>query len=97
MGKENHNVFDNLLVINDIIPGVCHDADLMKQDLQASHKDVEEAAARVIPLAQNPTHHTPGQLESGEVHDLEVRPIVLASLLAVGVEERGDVDHVHFK
>ena len=97
MVEEDHDILDNLLVINDIIPGVCHNAHPRKQNLQAGHEDVEEANARVIPLAQNPTHHTPGQLESGEVHDLEVRPVVLASLLAVGVEERGDVDHIHFK
>ena len=97
MGKENNNVFDNLLVINDIIPGVCNDADPVEQDLQASHEDVEESTARVVALAKDPAHHAPGQLEGGEVHHLKVGPVVFPSLLAMGVEERGDIDGVHLE
>ena len=97
MGKKNNNVFDNFLVLNNIIPGLCNNADPVKQDFQAGNKDIEETTTGVIALAKDPAHHPPGQLQGGKVHHLKVRTIVLPSLLTMGVEERGNVDGVHLE
>ena len=51
MVKENHDIPDNVLVVDDGVPGLSHDADTGEQHFQASHEHVEEAAARVLGLA----------------------------------------------
>ena len=51
MIEENYDDPNNVLVIDDGVPGLSHDADVGEQHFQASHEHVEEAVARVVGLA----------------------------------------------